>query len=162
MHETWEGYLTQGQVQFNMRWECAVYRAVGTPGRSNLRWVGTTREGRARAWIWPVGFHRKWGREGPHALFVGQREPTMEAETDLVCIGRVGRTRHPWEAEGLHLNSPSHTDASAPSLAYSCTDHKLPFCKRTVALPATFPSAHPLPRGRFYRSVFITLEQTHL
>lgn len=79
-----------GAVQ-HMRGECSVYRAVGTPGRSNLIWVDTTREGRATAWIWPVGFHREWGREGHHALFVGQHEPTTEERLTWPVLEQLGR-----------------------------------------------------------------------
>lgn len=142
-----------GAVQL-MRGECSVYRAVGTLGKSNLIWVDPTREERARAWIWDC-IGSEVTKDIMHIMFVGQHEPPMEAETDLACIGTVGRTRSPWEAEGLHLSSPSHPDASAPSLAYSCTDHKLPFCKRTVALSPLSPLLIPC-RGEGFTGVYLS------
>lgn len=74
---------------------------IGPLRRSNLIWVGTAKQGKARAWTWLVGCDQEVTLEEHSGLFGVQHESSMEAEDDLACIGAVRRTRWPWKAEGL-------------------------------------------------------------
>lgn len=113
--DTWDPRGLLNGRQDVLQHEIPVCRAAGAPRGSNLMWVDTARQGKARAWTWPAGCHQGVRSRRTFWTVCGKHGPSMEAENVLACVGGVQRTR--WPGKGPRFQLPSPLQAIPSQLA---------------------------------------------